>query len=264
MCECIALFSEKGGTGKTTLTANLAAALATAGKKVLVVDCDQQGSASDLLLDLGDPGAELNPDLSSVLLGDCDTEAAIRSAVSFGVSVLPAGNRLADTQVELTNAPGRDQRLRTALATIRSEYDFVLIDCPPGRGLLAIIALAAADQVILPMDPSRGGLVGVQRGIELAAQVRRHCADPLRPGAPAVLGVVLNRVQKNKTHQECHEQLTASYGPLYVASIPAAVCVDSAGWSAAAVVLTDPASAPARAISALTQRILSRGKSAAA
>ena len=264
MNDRIAVFSEKGGTGKTVLTVNLAAVFAGAGKRVLVIDTDSQGNASDLLLDLGARDTEIGDDLSAVLLGEVGVECAIVETSIPGVSIIPAGNRLADAQVELVNAPGRDQRLRNALAEVREQFDTVLIDCPPGRGLLAIAALAASDRVLLPMDPSRGGLAGVQRAIDLVTQVRRHCADPLRPGAPAIAGVVLNRFSQNKTHRECQEQLAETYGDLFLATIPSAVCVDSAGWAARAVVLADPASQPAKAIRQLAERMMGYGTAAAA
>lgn len=262
MADCIALISEKGGTGKTLLTVNLAAALSMSGKRVLVVDCDQQGNASDLLLD----GAAVDEsrDLSAVLLGECFAADAVLPVSGFEASIIPAGSRLAETQVELVNAPGRDLRLRCAVQELRDQYDYILCDCPPGRGLLAIVALAAADRVILPMDGSRHGLIGVQKAIELASQVRRFCADPQRPGAPAIAGIVLNRVSKNKTHQECADHLSAAYGSLFMASIPAAICVDTAGWNAKAVVLSDPTSAPAKAIRELARRIGTNGNANAA
>ena len=263
MAGRIALFSEKGGVGKTTLAINIAAALALAGKRVLLCDCDQQGNASNLLLDLGPNSGDAGPDMSDVLLGECEPDAAIRQTALPGLSIIPAGDRLADTQVELVNLPGRDLRLRQALAELGHRFDCIAIDCPPGRGLLAVLALAASDRIILPLDPSRGGLSGIQRGMDLVAQVRRFVPDPARPGAPAIAGIVLNRVQKNRTHQECLDNLTTAYGAMLLGVIPAGVAIDSAGWAAKPVVLSDPESAPAKAITKLAGG-LTDGKFAAA
>lgn len=259
MATVLALMSEKGGVGKTTLAMNLAASLG-ASSRVLVVDCDQQASATEIMLD----GAEVGPeDLSSVLLGEATAWQAIIENTSFGASLLPASEKLAEVQILLANEPGRDTRLRHALEDIRERYDWIILDCPPGRGLLAIIALAAADRVILPMDGSRAGLVGIQKGIDLAGQVRRFCPDPLRPGAPAIAGIVLNRVSKNKTHDECLANLRQAYGELLLGVIPQAVAVDTAGWKAAALVISEPNSTPAKAIAELARRIGNVGKLAA-
>lgn len=262
MGRTIAIFSEKGGVAKTTVCINLGAALAAAGRSVLIVDADSQANATDIVangLMLGE-----DSDLSAVLLDEREPEAAVADSPSFGVSIIPAGNRLADTQADLLNLPGRDTRLRLALATLRSQFDYILIDCPPGRGLLAINALAAADEVLIPTDPSRGGLVGVQRAIDLANQVRRFCADQSRPGAPAIMGVVLTRCQKNKTHQQCAADLAEGYGELFIATIPQAVAVDAAGLDARSIVLASPTNPAAEAIINLARRIDTHGTANAA
>ena len=258
MPDRISLFSEKGGVGKTTLSINLAAALAGLGRRVLVVDCDPQANATDVLLD----GAAYPDglDTAGVILGHTDAADALHPVAAFDGWVMPAGLCLADAQVELANAPGRDARLRAALETIEHRFDVVLFDCPPGRGLLAIAALAASDRVILPMDGSRHGLHGVQRGVELAAQVRKYCPDPMRPGTPTIGGIVLNRVGKNRTHAECAENLATAYGELLIGSIPAAVAVDSAGWAARPVVLSEPNSPPAKALVELARRLDTHGR----
>lgn len=262
MARRIALIAEKGGVGKTTLAVNLAAALA-GSRRVLVVDADQQGNASELLLDCG-PGDTHAADLSQVLLGERDARDAVQPAISApGVCLITSGKNLAHAQVELTNLPGRDLRLRYALDEIDADFDFVLIDCPPGRGLLAVAALAAADSMLIPMDPSRDGLGGVQKTIELGNDVRRFVPDQRRPGAPGVLGVVINRVQRNKTHADCVENMRKSYGALLLACIPSAVSVDTAGWAAKPVVLSEPASAPSKAINDLAKRIASNVAAAA-
>src|SRR5690606_34510766 len=123
--------SEKGGTGKTSAAINTAVALAKAGRRVLLVDLDPQGN-STLVLTAGQGGVP--PTVADVLLGRADAEDAIRPAAVGGLDILPASVDLADAAVELTNAIGREARLRAALKGL--DYDLVVVDTPPTRSLL--------------------------------------------------------------------------------------------------------------------------------
>lgn len=144
----------KGGTGKTTSTVSTAAALAKKGKRVLLVDLDQQASATRYL-DL-DPDA--SPSLYDVFTGARSAQATIRKT-TFGIDVLPSHILLA--AIEEALEPGDEQKLAAMLTPLKQEYDFILIDTPPGKAMLAFNGLAAADLIVIPASAERMAVDGV-------------------------------------------------------------------------------------------------------
>src|SRR5438132_1773766 len=144
----------KGGTGKTTTTVSTAAALALRGKKVLVVDLDQQASATRYLgLD-----PEATPSLYEVFTGAKSAQAAIRQT-DFGIDVLPSHVLLA--AIEEALEPGDEQKLSAMLNPLKNDYDFILIDTPPGKAMLAFNGIAAADLIVIPASSERMAVDGV-------------------------------------------------------------------------------------------------------
>src|SRR6266567_1443148 len=144
----------KGGTGKTTSTVNTAAALAKKGKKVLLIDLDQQGSATRYL---GiDP--EQSPNIYEVFSGTKSAQSAIRKT-DFGIDVIPSHVFLA--AIEEALEPGDEMKLSDMLTSLKQEYDFILIDTPPGKAMLAFNGLAAADIIIIPASAERMSVDGV-------------------------------------------------------------------------------------------------------
>ncbi len=161
----IAIANQKGGVGKTTTTINLGAALGVFNRKVLIVDCDPQGNASRGL------GVESTaPNLYNVMTTDQPVVEAIRSTPFPGVSVLPSNHELVGVEVEFVGDDSWEQRLRRALEPIRHAFDYVLIDCPPSLGHLTVSALAAADQILVPLQSEYFALEGISA---LVATVRR-------------------------------------------------------------------------------------------
>ena len=144
----------KGGTGKTTSTVSTAAALVTKGKRVLLVDLDQQASATRYL----DLDPEATPSLYEVFMGVQSARSAIRKT-SSGIDVLPSHVLLA--AIEEALEPGDELRLAGLLNPLRAEYDFILIDTPPGKAMLAFNGLAAADLIIIPASAERMSVDGV-------------------------------------------------------------------------------------------------------
>src|SRR6266576_5398079 len=144
----------KGGTGKTTTTVSTAAALAKAGKRVLLVDLDQQASATRYL----DLDPEATPSLYDVFTGVKSAQAAIRKT-KFGIDVLPSHVLLA--AIEEALEPGDEQKLSAMLNPLKNEYDFILIDTPPGKAMLAFNGLAAADLIVIPASAERMAVDGV-------------------------------------------------------------------------------------------------------
>jgi chromosome partitioning protein len=149
VARIIALVNQKGGVGKTTTTFNLGVALHRLGRRVLLVDLDPQAALS---VSAGIPIAQLTTSIYQILLDDSiDPAGTIRETPS-GVDILPATIDLAAAEVELVNVTLRELVLKDVLAKVRNRYDYILIDCPPSLGLLTINALAAADEVIIPLQ----------------------------------------------------------------------------------------------------------------
>lgn len=166
----IAVINQKGGVGKTTTTVNLAAALAAAGKRVCVVDLDPQAHASTHL------GVETDGALPSVydVLVANKPLAEVRRLAGENLWVLPADINLAAAEVELAGVVGREVILREALAADGEEYDFLLLDCGPSLGVLTLNALAAADEVFIPLQPHFLALHGLGKLLETTALVGRR------------------------------------------------------------------------------------------
>ena len=161
----MAVANQKGGVGKTTTTINLAASLGVFDRRVLIVDCDPQGNASRGL------GIETTtPNLYHVLADDVPIETAIKETPFPGLSLLPANRELVGVEVEFVGTEGWEHRLRKALEPVRSAFDYVLLDCPPSLGHLTVSALAAADQILVPLQSEYFALEGIS---ELVATVRR-------------------------------------------------------------------------------------------
>jgi chromosome partitioning protein len=174
MGRIIALVNQKGGVGKSTTAVNLGAALAVAGKRVLVIDTDPQGNATT---GLGIKKASLTRDIYHVLLHEVPLEQVVSPTDVPNLSIAPATINLAGADVELVAALSRETRLRQALAPVASGYDFVLIDSPPSLGLLTINALTAADDCIIPVQAEFYALEGLAQLTSVIWRVR----DALNP-----------------------------------------------------------------------------------
>jgi chromosome partitioning protein len=153
---CVA--NQKGGVGKTTTTVNLAAGLAQIGQRVLVVDLDPQGNAT---MGSGVDKRALTLTVYDVLLESASIADARTRAERAGYDVLGANRELAGAEVELVELERRDKRLKAALAEVESEYDFVLIDCPPSLSLLTLNGLCSAHGVLVPMQCEYFALEGL-------------------------------------------------------------------------------------------------------
>jgi len=165
----IAIANQKGGVGKTTTAVNLGAALAEAGLRVLVVDLDPQGNAST---GLGINPRDVNASIYDVLMHDTPALDAVEPTSLKNLFVIPATLDLAGAEIELVPAFSRELKLKRALESVRTEYDVVLIDCPPSLGLLTVNGLAAADDVIVPIQCEYYALEGLGQLLRNVALVR--------------------------------------------------------------------------------------------
>ncbi len=161
MTHVLAIANQKGGVGKTTTAVNLAASLAAAEQRTLLIDGDPQGNATS---GIGISRESLTATVYDLLLGDATAIDARHRSVQFThLDVIPATPDLAGAEVELISRHRRDQAMRDALAPIASEYDYVLIDCPPSLGLITINMLAAADALLIPVQCEYYALEGLSQ-----------------------------------------------------------------------------------------------------
>ena len=212
----IAVINQKGGVGKTTTTVNLAAALALAGKRVCVIDLDPQAHASTHL------GVE--PDGTGASLYDVLVSnkplAEVRRSVGDNLSLIPSDINLAAAEVELAGIVGREVILREAMAQDQAEVDYVLMDCGPSLGVLTLNALAAADEVFIPLQPHFLALHGLSKLLETTALVARRINPKL-----VVSGVVVCLYDAaTKLAQEVVTDLSAFLEKGRGANVPWANC----------------------------------------
>lgn len=173
----IALANQKGGVGKTTSSVNLSSSLAFLGKKVLLVDIDPQGNASS---GVGVNKGEIEYCIYDVLVDDVAIQDVLQKTDLDNLNVIPATIQLAGAEVELVPAISREIRLKKAIDSIRDDYDYVIIDCPPSLGLLTLNALTAADSVLIPVQCEYYALEGLSQLLNTIRIVQKHLNEDLQ------------------------------------------------------------------------------------
>ena len=208
--QIIAIANQKGGVGKTTTCANLGIGLAQAGKKVLLIDADPQGSLS---ISLGYPQPDRLPITLSDMMGKILTDEPINISEGIlhhaeGVDIMPADIQLSGMEVSLVNAMSRETILRQYINTVKDKYSHILIDCQPSLGMLTVNALAAANRIIIPVQAEYLPVKGLEQLLQTINKVRRQLNPKLK-----IDGILLTMVD-NRTNfaKEIAILLRQTYG----------------------------------------------------
>jgi chromosome partitioning protein len=175
MSKILVVANQKGGVGKTTTAVNLSASLAATKRKVLMVDLDPQGNAT---MGCGIDKHDLEQSLYDVLTGQCRIAEVIITAENAGFDVVPTNSDLTAAEVELMNLPEKETRLRSALAEVSANYDYIIIDCPPALSMLTVNAMVAAEGVLIPMQCEYYALEGLSALMQTIEKIKSN----LNPG----------------------------------------------------------------------------------
>ena len=235
MAHVVAIANQKGGVGKTTTAVNLAASLAVAEQRVLLIDLDPQGNASS---GVGHPPRGVERGTYDVLLDGVPLSEVILSSEELPtLDVVASSPDLAAIELELIESDDRNRRLQRALAEVRGDYDFVLVDCPPSLGLLTINALVAADLVLVPMQCEYYALEGLSQLVHTIERVRSALNPDLR-----IHGVLLTMFDgRNNLATEVAAEVRAHF-PVYETVIPRNVRLAEAPSHGKPVILYDASS----------------------
>lgn len=249
----IATINQKGGVGKSTTVINLAACLGEANKKVLIVDFDPQGNASS---GFGIEKDELENDIYDVILNNVPIADVIQETCEPMVFVAPATIQLAGAEIELVNTMARESVLKEALETVKDEFDFIIIDCPPSLGLLTINALIAADSLIIPIQCEYYALEGVTKLLESMNMVKKRMNPDLE-----IFGVIMTMFDSRTTlSKQVVDEVQAFFGKkMFKTIIPRNVKIAEAPSHGMPVSMYARISKGASAYAKLAKEVINRG-----
>ncbi len=250
MSSIYATVNQKGGVGKTTTAVNLATYLATFGKKVLVIDMDSQGNATS---GLGIEREKLEHCIYDVLIeGTPLSEIIIETSIA-GLFIAPSTPRLAGAEVELVPENHRELRLKKAIESVKSEYDYVIIDCPPSLSLLTVNSLAASDEVIIPIQCEYYALEGLSHLTNTIDLIRGELNPALR-----IKGIVLTMYDsRTLLSDQVADEVRKHFGKkVFKAVIPRNVRLAESPSFGQPILFYDPGSTGAQAYEALAREVL--------
>lgn len=259
MATIISASNQKGGVGKTVTSVNLSAGLARHGKRVLLVDVDAQGSAT---LTLG-----YNPDSLSITLAD--VIQSMINDVSFeptnailhheeGIDLLPANITLSVTELSLMNVIGRETILKKYLEMVQKSYDFIILDCLPSLNILAINALTASNQVIIPVQAQHLSVNGMQQLLATIAKIRRYLNPTLE--IAGILPTMINA--RTKSMRDIMDLLHTTYdGKLHIYEnyIPQSIRATEFSLNGKSIYKYEPNGKVTKAYESLVQEVLANG-----
>ena len=260
MATVVAVANQKGGVGKTTTALNLGAALAELGRRVLLVDLDQQGS---LTISAGLDPEELSATIYTVLSSFADPRVkhptTLASVILFIPSLqfdlVPANIELAALDLELTRAYSREHILKRALEPVRATYDYIILDCPPSLGLIVINALTAADDVIIPLQTD----YLATKGVKLLMDTIEAVAAQLNPSL-TIRGILLTQADQRTSHaRQIIDLARATFSdqvPVFQSLIKLSVRLKEAPITGQSILTYDPTSEAAGAYRQLAREVV--------
>ena len=252
MGKIIAVTNQKGGVGKTTSCVNLAAYVANAGNKVLLIDVDPQGNGCSSV------GVEVEKDKNTVyevLLGECSAKDAIYPSVMKGLDVMPSNGDLSGAEVDLVYMDNREKLLKDALNQVKDAYDYIFIDCPPSLGLLTVNALTTTDTIIIPIQCEYFALVGLSQLMNTVRLIKKHLNPEIE-----IEGILLTMKdnRSNLVAQVSEEIKKYFETKVYETYIPRNIRLAEAPSHGKPIVLYDNKSKGALAYKALCEEFLAR------
>ena len=250
MSKVIAICNQKGGTGKTTSAINIAAYIALAGKKALLIDLDPQANATS---GVGVDRHKIKQSTYHILLDELSIKEIIQKTAIENLYLAPANLDLTGAEVELVSVLGREYRLKKAVAAIRDEYDYIIIDSPPSLGLLTINSLSAADSILIPVQCEYYALEGLTQLTNTFHLVKNN----LNPGL-TIQGVILTMAdfRTNLTKEVINEVKSNFNGRVYDTVIPRRIRLSEAPSYGKPIAIYDKDNIGAKKYEELTQEIL--------
>ena len=254
MGRTITVVNQKGGVGKTTTAVNLAAGLAAAERPTLLVDLDPQGNATT---GLGISKKDLYPTIYHVLLDSVPISEVKKETALPYLSLIPSDIDLVGAEVELVTVPNRESRLKSALHTVKKEFDYIIIDCPPSLGLLTVSALTAADTALVPLQCEYYALEGLANLLRTINIVKERLNPELR-----VEGILLTMFDgrislANQVKAEVHKYFS---GQIFSTIVPRNVRLTEAPSHGKPIMLYELRSSGATAYLELTKEVIAHGE----